>query len=210
MPHNLFLHSVVIQSRQWHLEDEKVIRRQMDYELFDTLFSMIIGWAINSAMILLAASSFYAHKVPVNELQQSKDILQPLLGNNAGNVFAIALLFAGLASAITSGMAGGSIFSGLFGEPYDIHDSHSRLGVIISLVFALLILFLIRDPYRGLIFSQMALSIQLPFTVFLQIWLTSSKKVMGRYVNKKRITAILLAIGIIIAYLNIKLLISFL
>ncbi|MCK9204313.1 MAG: Nramp family divalent metal transporter [Bacteroidales bacterium] len=210
MPHNLFLHSEVIQSRQWHLEDEKVIRRQMDYELFDTLFSMIIGWAINSAMILLAASSFYAHKVPVNELQQSKDILQPLLGNNAGNVFAIALLFAGLASAITSGMAGGSIFSGLFGEPYDIHDSHSRLGVIISLVFALLILFLIRDPYRGLIFSQMALSIQLPFTVFLQIWLTSSKKVMGRYVNKKRITAILLAIGIIIAYLNIKLLISFL
>jgi manganese transport protein len=54
MPHNLFLHSEVIQSRQWNLEDEAVIRRQLDYEYYDTLFSMIVGWAINSAMILLA------------------------------------------------------------------------------------------------------------------------------------------------------------
>ena len=50
MPHNLFLHSEIIQSRQWNLQDEKVIRRQLKYEFGDTLFSMLIGWAINSAM----------------------------------------------------------------------------------------------------------------------------------------------------------------
>jgi manganese transport protein len=113
---------------------------------------------------------------------------------------------AGLASTITSGMAGGSIFAGLFGEPYDIRDSHSRLGVILSLTLALLILFLIRNPFRGLLISQMVLSIQLPFTIFLQIWLTSSAKVMGKYVNSKTTTGILLVIGLIVSLLNIKLL----
>ena len=109
----------------------------------------------------------------------------------------------------TSGMAGGSIFAGLFGEPYDIRDSHSRLGVLISLVLALLIIFLIRNPYQGLIISQMALSIQLPFTIFLQIYLTSSPKVMGKYVNTTSTKAMLLIVGGIVVFLNLKLLISF-
>jgi len=208
MPHNLFLHSEIIQSRQWNLEDDKVINKQLRYEFFDTLISMIVGWGINSAMILLAAATFFNTGVQVDELQQAQGILGPLLGTHASVVFAIALLFAGLASTITSGIAGGSIFAGFFGEPYDIKDNHSRLGVMISLVVALGIIFLIRDPFRGLIISQMILSIQLPFTIFSQIYLTSSRKVMGNYVNKKRTTAILLGIAIIVTYLNMLLLIS--
>lgn len=208
MPHNLFLHSEVIQSRQWNLENDQVIKRQLDYELFDTLFSMIIGWAINSAIILLAATTFFANRVPVDELQQAESILRPLLGNNAAAVFAVALLFAGIASSITSGMAGGSIFAGLFGEPYDIRDSHSRLGVLISLVLALLIILVISNPYQGLILSQMILSIQLPVTIFIQVYLTSSKKVMGKYVNKPATMAMLLLVGGIVVFLNLKLLVS--
>lgn len=107
MPHNLFLHSEVIQSRQWNLSDEKVIEKQLKYEFFDTLFSMVIGWAINSAMILLAAATFFAAGQGVTELQQAKNLLVPLVGNNASNIFAVALLFAGIASTITSGMAAG-------------------------------------------------------------------------------------------------------
>ena len=209
MPHNLFLHSEIIQSRQWNLENESVIRRQLKFEFFDTLLSMVIGWAINSAIIILAAATFFAGKTPVNELQQAVGILKPLLGNNSGFIFAIALLFSGLASTITSGMAGGSILAGIWGEPYDISDSHSRLGVIISLVFAVLIIFFISNPYQGLIISQMILSIQLPFTILTQIRLTSSAKVMGVHVNKKRTTAMLLLIGAIVTLLNIRLLISF-
>jgi len=166
MPHNLFLHSEIIQSRQWNLEDDKVIKKQLRFEFLDTLFSMLIGWAINSAMILLAAATFFQTKTPVTELQQAKHLLTPLLGNNAGVVFAVALLFSGIASTITSGMAAGTIFAGMYKEPYDIKDNHSRLGVAISLVFALLIIFLISNPFHGLIISQMVLSIQLPFTIF--------------------------------------------
>ena len=209
MPHNLFLHSEVIQSRQWNLENEEVIKKQLDYEFVDTLVSMLIGWAINSAMIILAATTFFIHGTKVDELQQAQTMLGPLLGNNAGVVFAIALLFAGFASSITSGMAGGSIFAGLFGEPFDVKDNHSRLGIAISLIIALLLIFVIGNPFKALIISQMILSIQLPFTIFLQIYLTSSKKVMGKYVNSKSTTALMLLIGGIVTFLNVLLFISF-
>ena len=180
MPHNLFLHSEVIQSRQWNLEDDKVIRRQLRYEFWDTFLSMMIGWAINSAMILLAAATFFKSGSTVNELQDASALLQPLLGNNAAVIFAVALLFAGIASTITSGMAAGSIFAGIYREPYDIKDSHSRWGVLLSLVMALIIIMLVSNPFMGLIYSQMILSIQLPVTIFLQVYLTSSGKVMGK------------------------------
>ncbi|HAH24216.1 MAG TPA: Mg2+/Co2+ transporter [Prolixibacteraceae bacterium] len=209
MPHNLFLHSEIIQSRQWNLEDDTVIKKQLDYEFVDTLVSMLIGWAINSAMIILAASTFYSKAIHVGELQQAQSMLGPLLSNHADVVFAIALLFAGIASSTTSGMAGGSIFSGLFNEPYDIKDNHSRLGIGLSLITALVLIFFIGNPFKALIISQMILSIQLPFTIFLQIYLTSSKKVMGKYVNEKSTTVIMLIVGSIVTFLNILLFISF-
>ena len=208
MPHNLFLHSEIIQSRQWNLADEKTIKRQLDYEFLDTLFSMIVGWAINSAMILLAAAAFFAHRIPVSELQQAHEMLRPLLGSYAPAIFAVALLFSGISSSITSGMAAGSIFAGFFGEPYHIKDSHSALGVAVSLVFALGLIFAIRDPFKGLIYSQMMLSIQLPITIFLQIYLTSSKKVMKERVNGPVFKISLLVIGCIVTVLNLMLLFS--
>jgi manganese transport protein len=208
MPHNLFLHSEIIQSRQWNLENEKIIKKQLNYEFLDTLFSMIIGWAINSAMILLAAATFFRTKTPVSELEQANQLLAPLLGSHAAIVFAVALLFSGIASTITSGMAAGSIFAGMNKEPYDIKDNHSRLGVAISLILALGIIFLISNPFQGLIISQMILSIQLPFTIFLQVYLTSSSKVMGKYRNSNFSKIMLYSLGIIVTILNIFLFIS--
>jgi manganese transport protein len=205
MPHNLFLHSEIIQSRQWNLKDEPVIKKQLKFEFADTLFSMIIGWAINSAMIILAAAVFFKSHIKVNELNQAQSLLQPLLGNNASVVFAIALLFSGVASSITSAMAGGSIFSGIYREPYNISDNHTRTGVIISLLGALLIIFFIGDPFKGLILSQVFLSIQLPFTVGAQIYLTSSKKVMGKYANGPYLVFSLSVIAAIVTFLNLKL-----
>ena len=210
MPHNLFLHSEVIQSRQWNLQDEKIIKKQLKFEFADTLFSMIIGWAINSAMIILAAATFFKNSMKVDELQQAEKLLEPLLGSNASVVFAIALLFAGVASSITSGMAGGSIVSGMYKEPYNVKDNHTRIGIIVSLVGALIMIFFIGNPFKGLILSQVFLSIQLPFTVAIQIYLTSSKKVMGKYVNSSFLIGILSVIAGIVTFLNIKLLIDFL
>lgn len=209
MPHNLFLHSEVIQSRQWNLQDEAVIEKQLKYEFFDTFFSMFIGWAINSAMILLAASTFFRENIVVNDLQQAHSLLEPLLGNNAVVIFALALLLAGVSSSMTSGIAAGSIFAGMYNEPYDIKDIHSRTGVIISLGIALLIIFMIGDPFKGLIISQAILSVQLPITVFLQVRLTSSKEVMGKYANTLFTKILLYGIAIVVTLLNILLLVSF-
>jgi manganese transport protein len=206
MPHNLFLHSEIIQSRQWNLENETVIKKQLKYEFADTLFSMIVGWAINSAIIILAASTFFRNNIKVDELQQAKSLLEPLLGINASVVFAVALLFSGVASSITSAMAGGSIVSGMFMEPYNIKDNHTRSGVLISLFGALLIIFFIGDPFMGLILSQVFLSIQLPFTVAIQVYLTSSRKVMGKYTNSRFLVVILLVIACTVVFLNLKLL----
>ena len=206
MPHNLFLHSEVIQSRQWNLENESIIKKQLKFEFADTLLSMIVGWAINSAMIILAAATFFRHGTHVTELSQAQGLLEPLLGNNAAVVFAVALLFSGVASSITSAMAGGSIVSGMFSEPYDIKDNHSRTGVLVSLLAALVIIFFIGDPFKGLILSQVFLSIQLPFTVVLQVWLTSSKKVMGKYANTRFMLVLLSVIAAGVIYLNLKLL----
>ena len=208
MPHNLFLHSEVIQSHEYNKQDEGSIRKVLKYEFYDTLFSMIVGWAINSAMILLAAATFFKTSTPVEELQQAKSLLDPLLGNNAGVIFALALLMAGISSTITSGMAAGSIFAGIFGESYHIKDIHSRIGVLLSLGVALVIIFFIDNPFYGLIISQMILSIQLPFTVFLQVGLTSSKRVMGKYVNSRWSSFVLYTIAIIVSILNIMLLFS--
>lgn len=210
MPHNLFLHSEVIQSRQWNLEDDAVIKRQLKYEFLDTLFSMIIGWAINSAMIILAATTFFTQHVKVEELEQAQQMLVPLVGPFAAIIFGAALLFSGISSTMTAGMAGGTIFAGMFGEPYDIKDRHTKIGVVGILTLAAITIFLIHDPFQGLVYSQMLLSIQLPITVFLQLYLTSSKKVMGKYKNSVLNNLVLGAVAVILAVLNVMLFISYL
>ncbi len=208
MPHNLFLHSEIIQSRQWHLADEGSREKQLKYEYVDTIFSMLVGWAINCAIIIVAASTFFTVHLPINELQQADKMLVPLVGNAAALIFAIALLFAGISASVTAGMAGGITFSGIYGEPYNINDKHTKFGIGLTLIPALLIIFLIKDTFKGLIFSQILLSIQLPFTIFLQLYLTSSEKVMGRFKNSILEQVSLWLIGMIVVALNILLVIN--
>ncbi|MBW7572260.1 Nramp family divalent metal transporter [Caproiciproducens faecalis] len=206
MPHNLFLHSEIIQSRQFNLEDKSVLEKQLKYEFTDTLFSMIVGWAINSAMILLAAATFFQQHIAVDELSQAHTLLTPLIGNASAVIFAIALLFAGFSSSITAGMTGGSILAGMFGEPYSISDRHTRIGVLGTLIIAMAAILFIGDPFSGLLISQMLLSIQLPITIFLQLYLTSSQKVMGEYKNSPLHNTLLWAVGIAVTALNLYLL----
>ncbi|OEU38836.1 manganese transporter [Lactococcus cremoris subsp. cremoris IBB477] len=209
MPHNLFLHSEVIQSRQWNLKDEAVMERQLRFEFFDTIFSMFLGWVINSAIIIIAAALFFPRIV--TEISQAQEMLVPLLGPVAAILFAIAFLFAGVASSVTAGMAGGSIFAGIFAEPYDAQDPHSKLGVLITIIGATLAicgLSFVTSSFNILIYSQVFLSIQLPITIFLQIYLTSSKKVMGKYKNVWFTKWLLLATGIFVTLLNIVLIVE--
>ena len=170
---------------------------------------MIIGWAINSAMILMAAAILYqGNGHSIDDIHLAGSMLTPLLGNAASIIFALALLLAGISSSITAGMAGGTIFSGIFDHPYDIHHKDTKLGVLITMIPAAMIILFIKSPFDGLIYSQMFLAIQLPITIFTQIYLTSSKKVMGKYANSKRLKMTLFTIAVIVTFLNICLFVT--
>jgi len=208
MPHNIFLHSEVIQSRQWNEQGEDVIRKRLKYEFFDTLTGMGAGWAINSAMIIMAAAVFHKNGIVINELPQVTLTLEPIFGRASAVVFALGLLFAGLSSSVTAAMAGGSVFAGIFIEPFDINDPHSRIGLSITLLGALGAIMLLSDPFKGILWSQIALSLQLPFTIVPLIFLTSSKKVMGDYANQPYGRAVLWIVGLIVIALNVALLVD--
>lgn len=207
MPHNLFLHSEIIQSRKVHECSDEIIRKNLKSEFVDTLFSMGVGWAINSAMIIMAAATFFAAGTQVGDLSQAAATLAPIAGPAASLIFAVALLLSGVSSSITAGMAAGTISAGLAGEPYDVRDRHSAWGIIGVFAAAIIAVMFIQDAFQGLIWSQVLLSLQLPLTIFTQVYLTSSKRVMGEYANTRPTLIVLLGIGTIVAVLNAALLI---
>lgn len=208
MPHNLFLHSEIIQSMHFEGRGQKVVEERLRYELLDTLFSMGIGWAINSAMVILAATTFFSRGVVVEDLAAAAATLSPIVGPASSVIFAVALLFAGLSSSVTAGMAAGTVTAGMFGEEYDIHDRHSSIGVALCFAGAVAACLCVEDAFAGLVWSQALLSLQLPVTVFLLIRLTSSHKVMGRYANSRPLTATLVAIGVVVTALDAALLLG--
>lgn len=174
---------------------------------FVSLIALAYLVEVNMVNVDWAAAVFFAHGIEVTELEQAEELLRPLIGPAAGIIFAIALLFAGFASSATAGMAGASIFAGMFGESYDMKDFHTRLGLALTYVPALLLIVFITDSFQALLFSQMFLSLQLPITIFLQLYMTSSHKVMGEYANRKFTNILLWGIGIIVTIMNIYLLI---
>ena len=206
MPHNLFLHSEVIQSQRFDQKGDDAIKERLDNEFLDTIVSMGIGWAINSAMVLLAASAFHESGAVVSDLSEAGALLEPLLGSTARTIFALALLLASVSSSITAGMAAGTISAGLAGEPYDIRDPHSAAGVVAAFAFGLGAIFALSDSFTGLVWSQAMLSLQLPVTVVAQIWLTSSRAVMGRYANGPVLRGVLAGIAAVVVALNMLLL----
>ena len=208
MPHNLFLHSEIIQSQCINERGDDAIAKRLRSEFVDTLFSMVVGWAINSAMVLLAASVFWNADMPVTDLAQAACTLEPMLGAASSTVFALALLFAGVSSSITAGMAAGTISGGLAGEPYDVRDRHSSIGVVCTFLLATASISFVQDAFQGLVWSQVLLSLQLPITVFVLIWLTSSPRVMGKYANGAALKATLMVIALIVTVLNAVLLLG--
>ncbi|HQG54171.1 MAG TPA: Nramp family divalent metal transporter [Thermoleophilia bacterium] len=198
MPHNIYVHSNVIQSREWDMRPE-TRRRLMNFELIDTTLAMGMGWLVNSAMIIVAAAVFFRHGVEVTSIEQAADTLQPLVGPVARFLFGLALLVAGLASSITSSLAEANVVTGYLGLPEDPRSAAYRIGLVATSIPAMVVIALATDPYQTLIVSQVVLSVQLPFTMLPLLWLVRSRRVMGeeRTGPVQTVTGLVLA-GIII------------
>jgi manganese transport protein len=207
MPHNIFLHSNVIHSRKWGIsEDEKWAL--LHYEKADTLSAMLLGWLVNSSMIIVAAAVFCRHHVAVESIEQASATLRPLAGPLAGLLFAIALVFAGIGSSVTSSMAEVNVITGFLGRPEDPRTLLYRISVFITAIPSFMIILLSMDTFRILIFSQVVLSIQLPFTLIPLLILCRDRSLMGRFRSNQLEFIAAVVISAVVIILNIYLLYS--
>ena len=194
MPHNIYVHSNVIQSRDW-AEDPDQRRRMLNFELIDTTLAMGMGWLVNSAMIIVAAAVFFANGITVDSIEQASETLEPLVGPLARFLFGTALLVAGIASSITSSLAEANVVTGYLGLPEDSRSRSYRIGLVATSIPAMLVIALGTDSYQTLIVSQVILSVQLPFTILPLLWLARSRHVMG----DDRMNGVQTAVGLLLA-----------
>ncbi|MCX6345411.1 MAG: Nramp family divalent metal transporter [Armatimonadetes bacterium] len=205
MPHNMYLHSEVIQNREWNGETKADTRRLLRFEFIDTLAAMLVGLLINAAMVIVAAAVFHKNGIVVTELTQASATLKPLAGNLAMVLFGVALLFAGVSSSTTAGVAGGGTFSGYLGKETELESPWFRWGMLLTLIPAMLLILFIKDTFQALIISQVCLSIQLPLTMLPLYLLTRSKRVMGKFANGWLESSLMALSGLLIVFLNILL-----
>jgi manganese transport protein len=207
MPHNIFLHSNVIQSRKWGATEEEK-KRLIRFERMDTLTAMGVGWLVNSAMIIVAASVFFRHGVHVDSLEQASATLRPLAGRFAGFLFALALLAAGISSSTTSSMAEVNVITAFLGKPEDPKTLLYRISTFITAIPSFVIILLKIDTFKILIFSQVVLSMQLPFTLIPLLVLCRRRTVMGSFRSKSVEFVLAITVAAVIIALNLFLLYS--
>jgi len=207
MPHNIFLHSNVIHSRNWGKTDEEKLKL-LHYEKLDTTLAMILGWAVNSSMIIVAAAVFFKNGVVVDSIQQASDTLKPLAGNLAGLLFAIALVFAGVSSSITSSMAEVNVITAFLGKPEDPKTTLYKIATFITALPSFFIILMGFDTFKILIFSQVVLSLQLPFTLIPLLILCKNEKAMGKLKSSNTEFVLAMVVSAVVIFLNIYLLYS--
>jgi manganese transport protein len=202
MPHNIFLHSNIIHSRKVGISEAEK-KEHLRYEKIDTLLAMILGWVVNSSMIIVAAAVFFHNHIPVTTIEQASVTLKPLAGPFAGLLFAVALVFSGISSSITVSMAEANIITGFLGKPEDPRTSLHRISVFITAIPAVLIILLSADTFRVLILSQVILSIQLPFTLIPLLMLCRNSEVMGGFKSRNLEFAAASVISVLVIALNL-------
>jgi manganese transport protein len=207
MPHNIYLHSNVIHSRKWGIsENEKMAL--LRYEKVDTLSAMLLGWVVNSAMIIVAAAVFSRHHIVVDSIEQASATLKPLAGPLAGFLFAVALAFAGVGSSVTSSMAEANVITGFLGKPEDPRTLLYKVSVFVTAIPSFMIILMSMNTFRILIFSQVVLSIQLPFTLIPLLILCRDRNIMGSFRSNRLEFAAAVIISVVVIVLNIYLLYS--
>ncbi len=210
MPHNLYLHSSIIQTRDYPRTHEGK-KMAIKYATWDSTTSLMLAFVINSAILITAASTFYqAGLHEVKEIQDAYKLLTPLLGTTLASIFfGVALLASGQNSTITGTLAGQIVMEGFVNirlKPW----MRRLVTRLIAIIPAVLVIFYFGERSAGklLIFSQVILSLQLSFAVIPLVMFTSSKSKMGKFVNSNFTKIISILIAIIILSLNIYLIFS--
>ena len=208
MPHNLYLHSSIVQTRNFEKNAEGK-RSAIFFATIDSTLSLGIAFFINAAILILAAASFHnSGNQNVADINDAYHLLDPVLGVKfAGIFFAVALLAAGQNSTLTGTLAGQIVMEGFLNirlKPW-IRRLVTRLVAIIP---ALVVTIIYGEKGTGelLILSQVILSFQLSFAVVPLIMFTSEKSKMGEFVNSKTLKIASWIIAIIIICLNVYLL----
>jgi manganese transport protein len=208
MPHNLYLHSGIVQTRAYG-ESLPEKREALKYATLDSTVALTFALAINAGILILAAATFYkTGQHEVSELGRAHELLAPLLGASiAPSLFAIALLCCGLNSTVTATMAGQIVMEGFIDLrlPAWLRRLVTRLVAIIPAI-AVTLIYGAGQTGKLLILSQVVLSFQLPFAVVPLVMLTASRAKMGELVAPRWLTAGAAIVAAIIIVLNIKLL----
>jgi manganese transport protein len=210
MPHNLYLHSSLVQTRKFSRSDEG-IKQALKYNFIDSAIALNLAFFVNAAILILAAATFYKHGMhEVAEIQDAYRFLQPLLGTKwASILFAVALIAAGQSSTVTGTLAGQIVMEGYLNlriQPW-VRRILTRL---IAIVPAVVVILIYGESVTGklLVLSQVVLSLQLGFAIIPLIHFVSDKsKMKGFHIGKgTQIAAWLIAT--IIVSLNAKLVYS--
>lgn len=210
MPHNLYLHSSIVQTRRY---EETVLgkRQAIKYMTWDSTIALTLALLINSAILIVSAAAFHtAGLTNVADIGDAYNLLAPLVGTTLGSVlFAVALLASGQNSTLTGTLAGQIVMEGFVNirlQPW-LRRLITRL---IAIVPAVIITALYGEGgiQDLLVFSQVVLSLQLPFAVVPLIKFTSDKKKMGVFANKPWINALSWFIAAVIILLNVFLIVQ--
>ncbi len=204
MPHNLFIHSSVVQTRRYE-EDEEGKREAVKFATIDSMIALSIAFFVNAAILIVAAAAFYTTgHTNVTDINDAYNLLAPVLGVSfAGVIFGVALLASGQNSTLTGTLAGQIIMEGFLSwriKPW----MRRMITRLIAIVPALAVILFFQDYGLGklLILSQVVLSIQLPFVVIPLVWFTGKKDLMGPFVNGRVIASVSYAIAVILVVLN--------
>jgi manganese transport protein len=211
MPHNLYLHSSIVQTRAYG-ESLPERRQALSFATWDSTIALMFALTINASILILAAATFNkAGQFGVEDLGEAHVLLAPLLGLAiAPSLFAIALLCCGLNSTVTATMAGQIVMEGFIN--FRMKAWVRRLLTRgLAIVPAAIVTILYGEAQTGklLILTQVVLSLQLPFAVVPLIMMTSSKAKMGALVSPRWITFTAVLVAILVIALNVKLVVDF-
>jgi manganese transport protein len=212
MPHNLYLHSSIVQTRRY-AETAAGKREAVRFAFLDSTIALTFALFINAAILIVAAASFHkSGHTEVAEIQQAYTLLTPLLGvGGASAVFALALLASGQNSTLTGTLAGQIVMEGFLQlrlRPWMRRLITRGLAIVPAVVVA--ILYGESGTAKLLVMSQVVLSVQLSFAVFPLVRFTSDRVKMGEFVNPSWLRALSYAVAFFIAALNVWLIVQLL